>query len=44
LANDTLRAKIAERNWKIVRDKCDQEKEMKRMEELYYELTKENKK
>jgi glycosyltransferase involved in cell wall biosynthesis len=44
LTNDALRSEIAERNWKIAQEKCDQEKEMQKMEELYYELTKENRK
>ena len=43
LLNDTLRAEIAERNWKIAQDKCDQEKEMQKMEGLYYKLLEENK-
>ena len=44
LLNDPLRAEIAERNWKIAQDKCDQEKEMQKMEDLYYKVMEESKK
>ncbi|MCK4816575.1 glycosyltransferase family 4 protein [bacterium] len=40
LLEDELRKEMAERNWKIAQEKCDQEKEMRKMEELYYKLLK----
>ena len=39
LQNDKMRKRFAERNWEIAREKCDQEKEMQKMEELYYSVT-----
>lgn len=38
LLNDALRAEISERNWKIAQERCDQEKEMQKMESLYFKL------
>jgi len=40
LANDEMRHSFAERNWKLIQEKGDQEYWMSRMEELYYELLK----
>lgn len=38
LQDDELRESFTQRNLEIVREKCDQEKEMKKMEKLYYQL------
>lgn len=42
--SEEMRKNFAERNWKIVTEKCDYEKEMSKTEGLYYKLIKENKK
>jgi len=39
LQDDDLRNKMKEYNLKIAIDKCDEEKEMEKMERLYYKLT-----
>lgn len=38
LLNDALRAEIAGRNWEIAQEKCNQEKEMEKMQQIYYSL------
>jgi len=42
LENDQMRKTFADRNWKLIQEKGDQEYWMGRMEELYYELLKKN--
>ncbi|MBC8485041.1 MAG: glycosyltransferase family 4 protein [Bacteroidetes bacterium] len=41
LENDQMRESFAERNWKLIREKGDQEYWMGKMEELYYQLIEE---
>ena len=44
LGDDKMRKDFAVRNWEIVQEKCDQEKEMKKVEDLYYQLLEEARK
>ena len=38
LENDEMKKNFAERNWKLIQEKGDQENWMRKMEQMYYSL------